>query len=281
MCTLIILGNGFDLDLGWKTSYKDFFIAKQASFNEYINLSYIKNMIDNDCWYNLEGYLRQCILNLELPDVELLNDFWKICSNLMLDYFSRNLSNFKSNHDSCAYRLLASLTNSIVYTFNYTNPFVKEGFTEPEIHFVHGKLDGASNGSQLKLGVDTGVINENDISTNEFIKPLLKTYANTEKDSLLCRLKKSDNIIIYGHSLSITDSDYFKIFFEYLESNLFTHKTIYFIVYDAEGLQMLKNNMKEYGISFDKLQLSQNEIEIVYTSKGPKDSAFKDLIKIV
>ena len=39
MQTLIILGNGFDLDLGWKTSYKDFFRAKQDSFYRYNNLS--------------------------------------------------------------------------------------------------------------------------------------------------------------------------------------------------------------------------------------------------
>lgn len=61
MQTLIILGNGFDLDLGWKTSYKDFFQAKQDSFYLYNNLSYIKQMIEGECWYNLEGYLRQCV----------------------------------------------------------------------------------------------------------------------------------------------------------------------------------------------------------------------------
>ena len=55
MQTLIILGNGFDLDLGWKTSYKDFFRAKQDSFYRYNNLSYIKQMIEGECWYNLEG----------------------------------------------------------------------------------------------------------------------------------------------------------------------------------------------------------------------------------
>lgn len=31
--TLIVLGNGFDLDLGWKTSYADFYQAKNTYFN--------------------------------------------------------------------------------------------------------------------------------------------------------------------------------------------------------------------------------------------------------
>lgn len=53
------------------------------------------------------------------------------------------------------------------------------------------------------------------------------------------------------------------------------------MVYDSRGLQLVKNNMNEYGISFDELQLSQNEINIVYTSKGPEDCAFKQMLEIV
>ena len=281
MQTLIILGNGFDLDLGWKTSYKDFFRAKQDSFYRYNNLSYIKQMIEGECWYNLEGYLRQCVLSVEQTEVKQLNDFWQICSNFMLDYFSKNISEFKTNHNSCAYRLMTTLNDSVVYTFNYTNPFVKEGIKEPEIHFIHGKLEGSFNGTQMKLGVDMGVVQENGLSKDYYLKPLLKSDANTEKDGLLCQLKESHNIIIYGHSLSITDSDYFKLFFEYIASNRFTSKSLYFVVYDANGLQMIKNNMKEYGISFDEIQFSQNEINIVYTSKGTEDNAFKHMLGIV
>lgn len=260
MQTLIILGNGFDLDLGWKTSYKDFFQAKQDSFYLYNNLSYIKQMIEGECWYNLEGYLRQCVLSVEQTEVKQLNDFWQICSNFMLDYFGKNISEFKTNHNSCAYRLMTTLNDSVVYTFNYTNPFVKEGIKEPEIHFIHGKLEGSFNGTQMKLGVDMGVVQENGLSKDYYLKPLLKSDANPEKDGLLCQLKESHNIIIYGHSLSITDSDYFKLFFEYIASNRFTSKSLYFVVYDANGLQMIKNNMKEYGISFDAIQFSNNNI---------------------
>ena len=35
MRTLIVMGNGFDLDLGWKTSFGDFFQAKRDSFLQY------------------------------------------------------------------------------------------------------------------------------------------------------------------------------------------------------------------------------------------------------
>ena len=64
-------------------------------------------------------------------------------------------------------------------------------------------------------------------------------------------------------------------------TNRFISKSLYFVVYDANGLQMIKNNMKEYGISFDEIQFSQNEINIVYTSKGTEDNAFKNMLGVV
>ncbi len=32
MGTVIVIGNGFDIDLGWHTSYKDFFKEKEDSW---------------------------------------------------------------------------------------------------------------------------------------------------------------------------------------------------------------------------------------------------------
>ena len=133
----------------------------------------------------------------------------------------------------------------------------------------------------MKLGVDMGVVQENGLSKDYYLKPLLKSDSNIEKDGLLCQLKESHNIIIYGHSLSITDSDYFKLFFENIASNRFTSKSLYFVVYDANGLQMIRNNMKEYGISFDEIQFSNNNIYIVYTSKGTEHNTFKHMLGIV
>lgn len=42
---LVIFGNGFDLDLGWKTSFKDFYEAMRKNFEFYNGNPYIKNMI--------------------------------------------------------------------------------------------------------------------------------------------------------------------------------------------------------------------------------------------
>ena len=55
--TLIILGNGFDLDLGWKTSYAEFYQAKKARFAEFNGMRYIQDMVQGEHWHDLEGYI--------------------------------------------------------------------------------------------------------------------------------------------------------------------------------------------------------------------------------
>ena len=48
MKTLLVLGNGFDLDLGWKTSFNDFYVAKRQKFDLYNGLSYIADIATHD-----------------------------------------------------------------------------------------------------------------------------------------------------------------------------------------------------------------------------------------
>lgn len=283
MQTLVILGNGFDLDLGWKTSFNDFYQTKKDKFSEYSGSSYIANMVEGEYWYNLEGYLRRCVLTVNRENIEHLNMVWQICSNFLLDYFAnhRYIKNFVTKQDSCAFKFLREVKKSVVYTFNYTNPFKKENVQEPEIHFVHGKVEGSFNGTQMKLGVDEAVMDINPLANEDNLQPLIKCHENVEKDNLLCQLKVSDNIVFYGHSLSITDSDYFKRFFLNLINGKVKHKTLFFVVYNTKGLQQLKNNLKEYGVIFDELELSDNIVNIVFTSKGQMDGAFKKLLDVI
>jgi len=281
MKTLVVLGNGFDLDLGWKTSFKDFYEAKRQQFDLYNGLSYIVDMVREEYWYNLEGYLRNCLVDVKEESIEKLNMFWQICSNFFLDYLVKHIDGFATDKKSCAFSFLKSLSNSVIFTFNYTNPFEKEGVAVPEIHFVHGALKGAYHGSQLLLGVDKGVQDENNLTKNDKLEVMVKSRNSSEKDNLLQELKKAETIVFYGHSLSITDSDYFGQFFKCLIAGNFSPKNIYFVIYDRKGLQQLKDNMKVYGVDFENLRFSKNTINIVYTCEGNKGKNFQALLECV
>lgn len=185
--TLIILGNGFDLDLGWKTSYSDFYEAKQTLFQTINRLSYVQKMIIEGHWYNLEGYLRDCMREITKEKVEDLNIFWYLCKEHISDYLSKNenMDIYTTNTESCAYRLLSKVTLSNIVSFNYTNPFDIVGLNSHDLLHVHGCLKNRFTGDKIKLGVDSSVKILNElVSKNERLKCIIKTNENHNIDKL-------------------------------------------------------------------------------------------------
>lgn len=279
--TLIVLGNGFDLDLGWKTSYSDFYKAKQRKFESLNGMSYVHKMITEGYWYNLEGYLRDCMREVHSEKVEELNYFWILCRNTIGDYLSQN-NIYTTRIDSCAYRLLSEISSSDIVSFNYTNPFDIIGLNNRDILYVHGCLKDRLTGAEIKLGVDSAIQSQNKLTTSEDkLKCIIKTEENHSIDNFLTLSKIADNIIIYGHSLGITDSDYFKPILRGIIENRVVNKTIYIVTYNEASLQCIKDNMLEYGISYSDLLLSNVNIQTIFTRRGKDDIDFCNMINNV
>lgn len=282
--TLVILGNGFDLDLGWKTSYNDFYLSKKQRFNEFNGMPYIQEMISEGHWNNLEGYLRNCVVNATNDTIETVNYFWITCRNLIGEYLNKNTSViYNTNYESCAYEFLKSLSSSNIISFNYTNPFKILGLGDKiNILNLHGSLEEIISGAEIKLGVDSFVLSENVLAKNELLKYIIKIYENSNVDVFFNELKNSENIIIYGHSLGITDSDYFKPFFKAIIDGKLINKNIYIVTYNDKSLQDIKDNMLSYGIDYSELAFSKNvEINTIFTSKGKDDEAFLNMLSNV
>lgn len=283
--TLIILGNGFDLDLGWKTSYADFYRAKQKDFEMYDRMGYIKDMIIGEHWYDLEGYIRNCIKNLSKNRAEELNLFWRMCRDRLFEYFTCDKLNiYTTNKESCAFLFLNKITqNSNIISFNYTNPFEKENIKNcaKDYLYIHGSLAEADHPYKLIIGVDKFVIDENYIAGEDLILPIIKSYENKNKERILQLLKDSENIIFYGHSLGQTDADYFQIFFEQIIKGNIKDRSIYLITKDEKGLQQMKNNLKKYSIEYDELALSGCDIIPIYTKDGKHSKDFSDILQII
>lgn len=282
--TLIILGNGFDLDLGWKTSYADFYQARRSSFEKLSEMDYIRDMIKGEHWYDLEGYIRECIIKTPKEQIKDLNSFWIICSANLFEYFANFPPIYTTNKESCAYAFLNKVSHrSSIISFNYTNPFEKEGIKNKATDYIymHGSLAEANHFSMLKLGVDRAVLDENIIAGDKLILPIIKSNENNNKSKILQLLKDSQNIIFYGHSLGQTDADYFKIYFQQITKGSITNKNIYFITRDAKGLQQMKNNLKTYSVEYDELALSGCSITPVYTENGIHNEIFSNVLQII
>lgn len=280
--SLIILGNGFDLDLGWKTSFRDVFTHSimKLPLERYSGCFYVKELIINECWCDFEGYLRKCVEELNSDRINELNFFWKLCRNNLLNYFGYQTTKkyiYQTNSNSCAYHFIKQIVDDYVFSFNYTNPFQELELPKVPIEFMHGKIEGAFNGSEIKVGIDNSVLNP--LAHDKMIEPLIKSIGNDAKYRLLESIKEVETIVIYGHSLGITDSDYFKPIFEAMICGALSEKDVYFVTKDSKSESDIALHLSYYGISYDKLLLSNNIFHVVYTNDGIESDGYKDMLK--
>lgn len=283
--TLIILGNGFDLDLGWKTSYADFYHAKKNDFAKYNRMKYIQEMVHGEHWHDLEGYIRKSLKEMSQDKIVEMNLFWRFCRDRMFEYFKLNKTDiFNTNKNSCAYKFLLEITKkSTIFTFNYTNPFKKNCIPIKATEFIHihGDMENTVNSTELKLGVDKYVIDENNIVKGEQTLPIIKSHNNKYVSKFTQLLKTYKNIVFYGHSLGQTDADYFKSYFRHVISGDICGQNIYLVTKDTKGLQQIKYNLKKYDIEYDDIALSKCSVTPVYTEDGINSKEFQELLKLI
>ena len=130
MSALVILGSGFDIDLGLKNSCADY--AKD----------YRCPVVGNETWSAFENTLREEVKQWynqgkDEQKAEELNRLWQVYVKNISWFFTDKSDDFfeKKNkkgrkirkvQTSCAYWFLKQIKancKSKIYTFNYTNPF--------------------------------------------------------------------------------------------------------------------------------------------------------------
>lgn len=234
---LLILGNGFDLSLGLRTSYNDFIesdlFKKRVAIKYYPNSKIdehdkniynylilqkrLKNWIDVEMELmhyasqqrveyhkEKEGLLHTSYLSNRSDDI-IQNSYKLLCRDLQI--YMRSLNYEMVNEGSLSLNLLKMVLakkNSEVITFNYTDIGRLVSKPRGSVEFMHGNInDGIILGFQrfenMALGYDYMIKSEN---------TLYKSRHLAEK------MLNADEVIIYGHSLGETDHCYFKPFFE-------------------------------------------------------------------
>ena len=222
---LLILGNGFDLSLGYKSSYSD-----------YINSSVFSALFDryfvNEKEMQLYSYLRQRegeLKNWIDVENELANVASKNLSYLSNDAFEKLKINLKSyimeidnstflNQESAAFKLIQDsyrpgLTRII--TFNYTDsvykaikmafPNLEREKIEKDIIYCHLN---AKQSNSIVFGVQDGVY----LNGHAYLRKSLNSFYK-HRNLLSRELIECRSVDFFGHSLGVTDDDYFKEFF--------------------------------------------------------------------
>lgn len=213
---IIIIGNGFDLNLGLKTRYKDFvdsdyFTSLIKSKNTLATYLINKSQLNN--WIDIEKEITNYSIEVENlnngeTSINVKDDF-KALKMALTDYL-KEVQEGKINPNSKAFEMAKNEfeTADLIYNFNYTNTVfqVAEILNIEGIKSKHSYVHGSIENSDIIVGVEDGA---NIYPKHIFLKKAAdKNFRNINMDNLI----DDNDFIVFGHSMGVTDSSYFKYF---------------------------------------------------------------------
>lgn len=279
----MIIGNGFDLDLGLKTRYSDF--AKSEYWPKkdfYFENNLQKAMSDaacKDAWFDLEQVLADYAATQDgdafTPQspycYEDKNFFNQLTNNLTL-YLHNEQKTCTIQKDSIAAKVLRSVVNngyfSSIYSFNYTDISYlasKLGIQVNKYEHVHGCLKDSS----IILGVDDKVDLRKGYSF--LYKTFNKSYTSHH---IQYDLQEADEVVFFGHSLGPNDYHYFEQFFRYQCQESFDRKDmkrITFFTYDDKSRISLLEKLREMNDKRTDLLFMLNDVDFICTKDGDSE----------
>lgn len=214
MSHVFIIGNGFDLNLGLETSYKDFiessFFTRNLGENGLSLFNYL-NEVNKSNWIDIEKELATYSKNSSGMQ-DFLSEYKKLCSELKS--YIRSIELRQVDHQAHAYRIFEEMDwrdDFIILNFNYTNSvsFILDMLDVPTkviqdcvIH-VHGSTES----DEIIFGVDDGLYIDDEHS---FLRK--STSSIYSGRSVRKALKSFESLSIFGHSLGESDHMYLDVF---------------------------------------------------------------------
>lgn len=259
--TLLIVGNGFDLSMGFKTSYGDFMKSSYFPHEETSNLcSYLhKQYEENMGWIDIENELSEYSrmlttkkLNAKkyntILDIDSLREEYDELKSSLKCYLQEETKRaFGPSPDTPAKRVIDQLpAESKIISFNYTSiieRMTRDRFcaSKGNLLHIHGSLAPYDD---IVFGVeDSAKLSKEHVFLYKAHSPHLKVQEFSDW------LNSAERIIFYGYSLGDTDRQYFEKFFRKLCSDDRTYTELVFYYYDQSSydnliwqLQMLTNH---------------------------------------
>lgn len=290
---LLVIGNGFDLDLGLKTSYRDFvsnelcegegrFPFVRGGRNGMLGKYIFQETANINKWFDLENILAEfgsqnSILSSE--EIGSIREDYQSLKHALQQYL-KSIDVSASNYESSACKIIKALACFTimppeVYTFNYTN-FSKIceslnvcGFGRE--NYVHGSLD-----DDIVFGVGDSFSLSRDLSF------LYKTNNPAYQSSHLQNaFETSDVVMIFGLSLSEIDYTYFEDFFRHVsEGKSVKRKYIRIFTCDEISKRDIMYNLRQMNKGLIKL-FSYSDFDIVMTKESSDQKKMGEVIEFL
>lgn len=288
---LLIIGNGFDLDLGRNTRYSDFAKSEFWPKNLHSKLyEYLNQKSQIEKWFDLEGELANYVLKAAktIPAYRSLvpktaekdaQDFIIIVAKMISYLQSVQKKNVKS--DTLAAKIFSLVCQdsafSKIYSFNYTDlNRVARQFELPEmsnIEYVHGCL--SDNSAILGINDEVDTVD----GAYDFMRKSFNPHYSSHPVGY--DLRDADEVVFFGHSLGDNDYHYFQSFFKHqCEENLepSEKRTITIFTYNETSRMEIMRTLHKMNHGRTSMLFQNNQLNIFCTSDEEQKTsdAFRD-----
>ena len=283
-----IIGNGFDIDMGLPSRYSDF--ARSKEFRDLADRMYwmfreeesdhslvlqLQKESAKSNWFDIEEEIHKYVNNhttLEERHIGLVRAEFEELKKALAIYLRRITSNFKADENKLSWQLYyrmreCPLTVTQIF-FNYTNPRESMNLPlQPEIFnggqhwftYVHGSLKD----NDIVLGCD---LQPNE-KVNRQLSFMYKYNQLNRANHVARNILEAKEIIFFGHSVNEMDFGYFKEFFRVASSSPNPVRHLTMITYDDESERIIKDNIRNQGISVTDLYSNLCTFDFIHTSK--------------
>ena len=226
--TVIVLGNGFDMALGMKTSYKSFRKSRFWPFkNSKDGLAYFLNLkTEKNNWFDLEQllaeYAEQKYKEHDNSFCELDKENFFILSERLKEFIADRENRVRiSRKNKIITKFIDILLEyneqynpfdheTIIFSFNYTDLntlITKVTGRVSNIDYYH--IHGSIKNNDIIIGVDDAVKFD---PKYDFLRKV--SNPSYHSSILFNSLIHADDVIVFGHSLGKNDYHFFQHFFE-------------------------------------------------------------------
>lgn len=240
--SVLILGNGFDLSMGMKTSYRSYLeseaFAKLVKENSIAKFLQAQFKVDAN-WFDLENELAR-FSSSQGRAVSIKGDFKSLLESIKLFLSAVEV---KVDVNSKSYKIVRSfIGQGQIWVFNYTDT-VEAVFgsldlshrPQDYVRHIHGDLKSG----KIIVGTDDA---QQTSDEHAFLKK--SSFENFDAREFRRQILADNHLIIYGHSMGVSDSFYFQELFDRILTNAIENYRME-IYYKEEGYDQLMNRINQ------------------------------------
>lgn len=283
----LVIGNGFDLDLGFFVSSPREFTKCVLEHGFFEGHYYDENTSEHSLVCHLRRYIEkwseteEIIHDLVASNIGCTNqtrnqlrDELKILKTTLADFHQKNLMIFSANKYSLAYELVEEMIESPIevncFSFNYTDTKrmigILDGWAETFATFTH------VHGSYKHKDIIWGCSLKKGEEPNRDLCFLYKVNQMKQANHIVKHLLNAKEVIIFGHSMNEMDFCYFREYFKAASSCPLPARHLTIITDDEESEVDIKYNLTVQGISLQDLYNNLESFTFIHTKNYYKDN---------